>query len=327
MIKYLKLVRLPNLLMVPFTMYLMRYGIIEPIIKYGYQESLGIDVGLKLPHFYFLMLVLINVFLGAAGYVINDYFDRKIDEVNRPDEVVVDKKISRRTAIILHVIFDAIAIFLAGWFSWYLGKPTILVLYMMIAGIFWLYSTTYKYQLVLGNVIVALGTATIPLQVGYFDLIMLNRAYASEMIMKNINFMPIIYWMAAFGLFAFLTNMVREVIKDMEDLEGDESYGCNTIPIAFGMRISKMVVVSFILIIIGLLTIFHLRFLTDAISRWYLLILVAIPLLISAYLTIRAKTIKHYKQISLIIKLVMLSGVLYSLVARQLMVFLFNFQS
>lgn len=308
-------------------MYLMRYGIIEPILKYGYQESLGINIDFELPAFYFFILVMINVFLGAGGYAINDYFDRKIDAINRPDEMVVDKQINRRTVIILHIIFDAIAILLAAWFSLFLGKPTILVMYIMIAGIFWLYSTTYKKQLIIGNVIVALGTATIPLQVGYFDVLLLNRAYAAEMVMKGISFSPILYWMAAFALFAFLTNLVREIIKDMQDLEGDESYGCNTIPIVYGMKTAKIIVVALVIAIISVLAIFYYRYLTEQISFWYLVLMVALPLCIAAVLTIKANTVRRFKRISLIIKLVMLSGVLYALVARQLMVFLFNFQS
>jgi 4-hydroxybenzoate polyprenyltransferase len=322
--KYLKLIRLPNLLMVPFTMYLMRYGVIKPILEYGFSFSMGEQIELVLPSFYFFILVMINVFLGAGGYVINDYFDRKIDAINRPDKVVVDKEISRRKAIILHFVFDAIAIILAGIFSWYLRKPTVFILYVMIAGIFWLYSTTYKKQLLVGNVIVALGTATIPLQVGFFDVLALNRAYASELLLKNISFMPIIYWMAAFALFAFLINLIREIIKDLEDLEGDESYGCNTLPVVFGVQISKNVVLALIGIVLFFLAFFYFRYLHDSISMWYLLLMITAPLVLVAVLTIRAKVLGHYKRISLIIKIIMLLGVLYALIAYQLMEFLFK---
>ena len=321
MYKYLKIIRWPNLLIVPFTMILMRYCIIKPILDYQYSIQLGEVVTLQLSEIYFTILILINVLQGAAGYVINDYFDRKIDTINRPDEVIVDRTLPRRHAIIYHSVLNALAILLAAVFAWHFGRISILLFYLMISGLYWLYSTTYKKQLLVGNIVVALVTASIPIQEGIFECAELTRAYGFNIIAKGLTFKPILYWTAGFAFFAFLTNLIREIVKDMEDVEGDCYCGCDTLPIHFGMRISKVVVVSlFILMIASLLAVYHL-FLHDFLTLIYIVALLIVPACVAAFMTIRASEVKHYKRISTLIKIVMVLGGLYSILARQIMQF------
>ncbi|MDA3893692.1 MAG: geranylgeranylglycerol-phosphate geranylgeranyltransferase [Salinivirgaceae bacterium] len=319
MLKYLKLIRLPNLLMVPITMYLLRYGIIEPALHFGYALNLGESVTLQFPNNLFLILVIINVLLGAAGYVINDYFDRKIDFINRPNKVIIGNTVHRRFAIILHFTLTGIALFLAIYLSWVLKNPIIAAVYFILAGIFWLYSTTYKKQFLIGNLVVSFLTALVPLQVAYFELIYLNAEYGALLLNSGISFKIIFYWLAAFALFAFLTNLLREIIKDIEDFEGDSSYGCNTIPVVIGVKATKIVSIVLTLSIIWLLGFLYFKFLNDPLSKWYLLLAVALPLLVSTLLITKAKTAKQYHAISWLIKLIMLTGVLYALVAKYIM--------
>ncbi len=322
MIKYLKLIRLPNLLMVPLTMYLLRYGVVEPMLHYGYSINLGRNIELQFPDKYFLILVLINVFLGAAGYVINDYFDRKIDTINRPKEVLIGQSINRRTAMILHFSLNAVAILLAGYLSFMLWKPTVFIMYLMITGVFWLYSTTYKKQLLVGNLIVAIGTATIPLQVAFFEIIALNRNYTTVLAENGASFEAIMYWLAAFAFFAFLTNFIREIVKDIEDFEGDQSYGCNTLPIFFGLKTSKIIVSVLSIVTVGLLAVVYYRFLGDHLSKLYLSAFVALPLLAISILIFFAQTTKHYHALSWAIKIIMLMGISYALLAKYIMIYL-----
>lgn len=319
--KYLSIIRWPNLLMVPLTMYLMRYCIIQPMLDYQYSIQLGTQVTHQLSEGYFLILVLINVFLGAAGYVINDYFDRRIDSINRPESVVVDKILPRRIAIAYHFVLNIIALVLACVFACHLRMKMIFVLYLMIAGIFWLYSTSYKKQLFVGNIVVACGTATIPLQVGIFEYLTLTREYGFDMLVKGLSFMPIMYWMAGFAFFAFITNIIREIVKDMEDLEGDSNYGCNTLPLAYGIRSSKIVVVALTLFTIAALALTYFIFFRETLTLLYMLIFIIMPLILTIILTIRANEVKQYHRISNIIKVIMLFGILYSVLAKQIMEF------
>lgn len=125
----------------------------------------------------------------------------------------------------------------------------------------------------------------------------------------------------AFAVFAFLLNMMREIVKDIEDIEGDGTYGCDTLPLVYGIGVAKSVVVA-IGIVVALITLAAMLFvLTDLLSQLYLALLVLLPTVISVVLTIRANCKKNYSVISFILKLVMLTGVLYALLARQIMMF------
>ncbi|MBR4621247.1 MAG: geranylgeranylglycerol-phosphate geranylgeranyltransferase [Salinivirgaceae bacterium] len=319
--KYLSIIRWPNLLMVPLTMYLMRYCIVQPMLDYQFSIQLGSQLRLQLSDGYFFVLVMINVLLGAAGYVINDYYDRRIDTLNHPESVIVGKSIPQRHAIIYHWALNAAAIVLAAIFAWHLKLFSIVLVYMMFAGIFWLYSTTYKRQLLVGNLVVAIVTATIPLQVGLFEYLTLTREYGYEMLLNSLSFMPIMYWMVGFAFFAFITNLIREIVKDMEDLEGDASCGCNTLPMAFGMRVSKIVVVALIALTIAALLAVYDFYLHESLTFIYICVFLIVPLVLAIVLTLTAQDVKHYHRISTLLKVVMLLGVLYSVVVRQIIQF------
>jgi 4-hydroxybenzoate polyprenyltransferase len=322
MLKYLKLIRIQNLLMVPLTMYLLRYGVVNSALYYGYSFALGQEMELQFSFGMFNLLIAINMLLGAAGYVINDYFDRKIDSINRPNEVIIGNTVHRRFAIILHWTLNSIAVVMAGYLSWQFRKPMILVAYIMISGIFWLYSTTYKKQFLIGNIIVALGTAMIPFQLAYFEIQSLIQVYGVDMALKGMSFKVLFYWLAAFALFAFLTNLIREIVKDLEDFEGDASYGCNSIPVVLGTKAAKIIIAGLSLFTIGLLGYFYYTFIINQISKWYLLVTIVIPLLAVVSLTFNANTVKHYHRISILLKIIMLFGVLYSVVTFFLMEYL-----
>ena len=307
--------------MILLTMYLLRYCIIQPMLDYQFSIQLGTQMTLQLPDAYFLILVLINILLGAGGYVINDYYDRRVDNINRPDSVVVDKLLPRRSAIIYHIALTAAAIVLAAIFAWHLHMFSIFLLYVMLAGLFWMYSTTYKKQLFVGNLVVSVCTALIPLQVGLFEYLTLAREYGYDMLLNDLSFMPIMHWMAAFAFFAFIINMIREIVKDMEDLEGDNYYGCNTIPLCYGIQIAKTISISLIIITIAALIMVYQLYIHDFITLLYISAFIILPLAVAAILTVRADEAKDYHRVSTILKIAMLTGVLYSVLARQIIQF------
>ncbi len=317
MIAFFKLIRLPNLIMVAVTQYLMRYAVINSILQFYNNHSGGeFYFTLQMSNLDFFILVLSTVLITAAGYVINDYFDTKTDNVNRPDMVVVGRSISRRQAMTIHLILNVIGIILGTYVSWRIGHLKFGLIFVLIPGILWYYSTTYKRQLLIGNVMVALMTAMVPLLVILFEMPMLNKAYSSILLEYNQTLLPIFYWVAAFAFFAFLTTLIREIIKDLEDFEGDAAYGRNTLPIVGGVFISKTVIIALLAFVMGAILFVFIKFLTQSkISMWYLLAFEIVPILFIAAKVALAKGKKDYSIASFTMKVIMTFGVFYSVVA------------
>ncbi len=317
MISFLKLIRFPNLVMVAVTQYLMRYAVINSILQFYNNHSDGaFYFTLQMSNLDFFILVLSTVLITAAGYVINDYFDTQTDSLNRPNMVVVGKSISRRQAMILHLVLNIIGIILGIYVSWRAGHLKFGLIFVLISGILWYYSTSYKRQLLIGNVIVSLMTAMVPLLVILFELPMLNKAYSGILLAYKQTFLPIFYWVAAFAFFAFLTTLIREIIKDLEDIEGDSAYGRNTLPIVGGVFISKTVIIVLIsFVLLSILFIFVKFLMQSKISMWYLLVFEIMPMLFIVTKVALAKTKKDYSIASVAMKFVMTFGVFYSVVA------------
>lgn len=189
------------------------------------ETPLGVPV-LQDINLYFL--VISTVMLTASGYMINDYYDVKIDYVNRPQDVVVGRGMKRRMVMTLHTLMNFVGILLGMWVSLRVGVVTFLAAFLL-----WLYSNSLKRLPFIGNVTVAGLTALSVWIVGYFY----QRAE------------PIIF---AYAVFAFFINLIREIIKDIEDRNGDRKHGCRTLPIVLGFRKTKNIIfgIAFVFVIV-----------------------------------------------------------------------------
>lgn len=335
MINFLKLIRYKNLLLIIITQYIIRWFIIFPVINYFNYSNEQIKAFcpcLKILHYRmqfseinFLFLVFATVLLAAAGYVINDYFDRKTDMVNHPDTVIVDKSINSRTAIILHSVFSIVAILMGIYISYRAGHIHLSIIFILVAGILWFYSTTYKRQLLIGNFIVAILAALVPFIVIIFEIPMLYNTYGSIdcscklLIEYNVHqdFFNLVHSIKmtvfAYAFFAFMITLIREIIKDIEDLEGDETYGRKSLPVVTGVYFSKLVVMILTAITILSLAYIYLRYWYSInITFWYFLIALVMPLLFLIYKIARAQNKKDFHFASTLIKIIMLLGLVYS---------------
>src|SRR5664280_288880 len=232
---FLDLIRWKNLLMVILTMLLMRYSVLEPLVsKIGVILIKGsgeeIPMTLQFPWYDFALLVLATVCITAGGYVINDYFDIKTDLINK-GKVIVGTKIPRRKAMMWHSIFNIAGVAAGFYISFKSGYFWLGILFLVVSGLLYFYSASYKRQFLIGNIIVALLTAMVPMLVVFYEWPALYKFYMLNAIrLPDINI--IIYWVGGFALFAFLTNLAREIIKDIEDFEGDIAYGLSLIHIS-----------------------------------------------------------------------------------------------
>jgi 4-hydroxybenzoate polyprenyltransferase len=316
---FLSLIRWQNLLIIVLTMVLMRYAVIEPVINKIFVtliEGTGepIPLTLQFPWFDFVILVFSTLLITAGGYVINDYFDIKTDLINR-GEVIVGTKIPRRHAILWHNILNIIGVAAGFYISWKAGFLWLGIQFLIVSGLLYFYSASYKRQFLVGNLVVSLLTAMVPMLVVIYEWPALYRYYSVNSVTAP-QLGIIFYWVGGFAVFAFLTTLTREIIKDIEDFEGDMAYGRNTVPVVIGTKTARIVSVSLIIITIVLLYLVWRFFLYDKITLAYISLTVALPLLYVVYQLIIGKTRKQLHKASRMIKIVMIAGVLYSVVVK-----------
>jgi 4-hydroxybenzoate polyprenyltransferase len=330
-IAFIKLIRLPNLLIIALTQYAIRYGVIYPII-YNFSGGQDISgVGLKMTNIDFFLLSLSTVMIAAAGYIINDYFDVKVDRVNRPDKIIVGKYIKRRIAMGSHIVINTIAILIGGYLAYTLGNWKLVFIQVLSAGALWYYSTLFKKQVIIGNVVVALLAALVPLVAGMYELI-LQHAFSDDTVntllfrleeytpFEDVEYLlieilnSILYWVLGFALFAFISTMIREIIKDIEDYEGDKKYFSNTLAVVYGKSKAKIVaqgVAVIMVAIVGYLQYFQLQG-KDMASFMYFLFAIQLPLVYVIVKLQAAQEKADYAKLSLNMKLIMLMGIAYS---------------
>ena len=316
---FLKLIRWQNLLMVILTMVLMRYAVLAPLIsRMGVVLLNGngqeIPMTLQCPWYDFIILVAATVFITAGGYVINDYFDIKTDLINK-GKVIVGTKIPRRHAMMWHNTFNIAGVAAGFYISYKAGYIWLGTLFLIVSGLLYFYSASYKRQFLIGNIIVALLTAMVPMLVVFYEWPALYKFYKPNVVsLPQINI--ILYWVGGFALFAFLTNLTREIIKDIEDFEGDAAYGRNTVPVVIGILSAKIVSSCLIVITIILLYLVWHFFINDTITIIYISVAIVLPLLFVIYKIISSSEREQLHHASSLMKIVMITGVLYSVVVK-----------
>ena len=305
---FFRLIRWKNLVIIASTMYLLRWLVFIPLLR-----KINFDVQISEP--IFLLLVLSTLSIGAAGYVINDYFDRKLDLINRPGKVILGRILTRRAGMFWHIFLTGIGLLLGVFVSYKLGLLKFCIVFFIISGLLWFYSTTYKRQVLTGNLVVAFLVACVPLVVLLFELPLIIKKYHYYMLYEQSHIDLLAAWVVGYSAFAFLLTFIREVVKDLEDFEGDFAYGVNTIPIAWGPDISKKILYAAVGIILIFTAIILFKFRWSLITLIYGLTLVVIPLIWFVLKLAKASKKIDYTRLSLFIKFIMLSGLIYIVVA------------
>ena len=319
---FLNLIRWQNLLIVILTMMLMRYAVLGPLISkisVILQRGTGEEVPMIIQSSLidFILLVVATVFLTAGGYVINDYFDIKTDLINK-GKVIVGTRIPRRQAMMWHNLFNIAGVALGFYISWKAGYFWLGTMFLVVSGLLYFYSASYKRQFLIGNLVVATLVAMVPLLVVIYEWPALYRYYALNAVtMPDFNF--ILYWVGGFAVFAFITTLTREIIKDIEDFEGDIAYGRNTVPVVIGILAAKIISVSLVVLTIALLYLIWYLFVNDNITLIYLSVAVVLPLTWVIFKVVVSSNRKQLHNASSIMKVVMLTGILYSVVVKAIL--------
>lgn len=274
------------------------YCVIYPLLAVGYRKP-------SLNHFHFSLLVLSSVLIAAAGYIINDYFDLNIDRINKPERLIVQNIIKRRWAIAWHLVLSVLGIAI-GFYLDFTTHVTLLGFSNLICVVLlFLYSISLKKRLLSGNVIISLLTAWTVLVVTWCEA----RFFFNP---ADVNIHKLIRITFLYSGFAFVISLIREAIKDMEDIEGDRKYGCKTMPIVWGINASKIYVATWMTMLIlglGLMAIYMLQ-LHWWIAITYCVILIVLPSIIIFRKLFNAQTSKDFHTLSTMVKLVMFTGIL-----------------
>ncbi|MBK5270485.1 MAG: geranylgeranylglycerol-phosphate geranylgeranyltransferase [Bacteroidia bacterium] len=295
---FLKLIRLPNLIFIAVTQLLFQYCIYQPIYKDAVPANDLIQ---------FVLLVFASVCIAAAGYIINDYFDINIDEVNKPHRMVVDKVISRRWAIAWHFMLSISGLILSVIALPFFQKWYLILVNIFCVALLWFYSTSLKRRILIGNIVISLLTAWSILLI-FFSKVSLADAFGTGQ-GAHYKFFRLAILYAGF---AFISSLIREAIKDMEDLPGDSKNGCRTMPIVWGLNVTKVYVAVWLIVLLAILIILQVYVLQ---FKWWLpevygIVLIIFPLLLIFYKLFPASTPRHFFILSSWTKLVMLTGIL-----------------
>lgn len=271
---FLKLVRVSNLVIIVFTQYMIKLFLIE--------EELDVWNTLNDP--YMFLLSLATSLIAAGGYIINDYYDVKIDTVNKPQRVVVGKILKRRVALGAHLVLSVtgvgIGLLLSKW---------VFLVCFVASFLLWFYSNRLKRLPLIGNLTIALLTA--------FAVIVVAVYYPQNQLLVYM-----------FALFAFFISLIREIVKDMEDVRGDANFGCKTLPIIWGIRRTKRVIYVFFFTFTIIVLSTYISFPNEFAIYLYVTVL---PSMIWFFVRLtKADTRKDFRFLSNLCKAIMILGVI-----------------
>lgn len=291
---FLNLIRWKNLLMIALAQLLIKYALLEPF---------GVDIALN--GLGITLLICATVCIAAAGNIINDIYDVETDVINKPDKLIIGTSISEKTAYNLFIALNVIGVGIGFYLSHSIGKSGFFSIFVVISALLYIYASYLKGIILVGNIVVSILVACSILIVGLFELTPnltpLNRAI-------QLTFFKILL---DYALFAFSINLLREVVKDIEDVDGDYKSGLNTLPIAIGRERAKNVVLVLNSLPIATLIFYVVsEFYTQQIALIYFLGVVIAPLIYISIKLLSAKTKQDFHHISSIYKIVMGFGML-----------------
>lgn len=298
--KVLQLLRLPNLFIIALTQYLVRYCLIEPL----YSENL---MDFHLDHFHFFILVLSTIFIAAAGYLINDLMDIKADAINKNNEKSMFVKKNKQFLCIAYFFLSFIGVATAFYLAFRVNQYSLGFIQVIAVLLLYFYSASYKKNILIGNLVIAFLSTLVIVTVCLFEFYALMNTGYSVDLHKWFFFL-----LGFFLVFSFFFTLFREIVKDIEDFEGDKKSGYNTLAVAFGDKKAKNVALWVLLFtVILLLVSIYLFFMSGALFLFLHFCLIIVPIVVWVFAgLLKAKTKEHYHSIQMATKLIMLFGIL-----------------
>lgn len=298
--KFLKLIRYQNLLLIAFMQLIFRYGFLKLQNTY-----------LSLADWQFGLLVLATVLIAASGYIINDILDQETDGINKPNNVIIGNYISEDFAFNLYIGINITALLIGYYLSDVINKPTFLAVFIIPVVLLYLYATSFKKIAVIGNLVVALVLGLSVIMIGFFDIIPATYDGNLEQMMT------IMYILLDYAIFAVIINFIRELIKDLEDVDGDYIQGMNTLPIIIGKERTTKIMTVLSAIATGILFWYVNKNIMNSklyLAAIYCFIFVISPMIFVTIKTWSATTKKDFGLLSKVLKVVIFFGILSILI-------------
>lgn len=291
--KYFQLVRYQNLLLIALAQFLIRFGLYTPF----HAEK-------ALTDFQFALLVIATLAIAASGNIINDIFDREVDRVNKASRVLIGNKINEKTAYRLFFVLTILGVGIGFYLANVIGHPGYVGFFIVISLLLYLYASTLKRYFLVGNLLIAGLVAMSILIVPIFDLIPAISHYNQALQMETFKLI------LPFALFAFVVNWIREIVKDVIDINGDKKGEINSLPIIIGRsRTIKVVFFLSIILLAGIIFYMYEHLYNKKWLMLYFLLAVVGPLLYFIIKTFEAKSMKRYRLLSNLLKIIMLTGI------------------
>ena len=292
LISFLRLIRWKNLLMIAF---------IQLLFKFVYFPVFSVNDSLS--NFDFAVLIFATIAIAAAGYIINDIFDVQADKINKPDKVIIDKIISQKKAFNFYSILTVLGIIAGFYVAYRINNLSFIAIFVITALLLKLYNSNFKKKPLLGNLIISLLVSLSILIVGIFDII---PAITKENAADQYYAFRVL---TDYAIFAFMFMLLREIVKDIEDIKGDRLLNMNTLPILIGKSKTNKIVFVLSFIPLVLVTNYSFQNFSDIpIVLAYMLIVVLLPLLYFMTKILYARSKKEYKYASNLLKVIMLLG-------------------
>lgn len=293
--KYLKVIRYQNLILL---------ALMQLILRFGFLNEQNCD--LALTNFQYILLVVATLLIAAGGYVINDIFDQDTDAINKPEKVIIGKSIKESEAYNLYAGLTITGVCIGFYLSNVIDKPNFAAFFILIAASLYFYATTLKQMLVIGNLIVALILALSVIIIGVFDIFPVTNAENQRQMGQIFSILM------DYAAFAFLLHLIREMVKDLEDIEGDYHQGMGTLAIRLGISKTTKVVALLSLLPIGLFLNYMYNYfvLNDLqLITIYSLIFIIAPFLYCTIKITTAKTKTEFHHISTVLKWIVFFGI------------------
>ncbi|NBL64321.1 prenyltransferase [Flavobacterium sp. NST-5] len=293
---FLKLIRYQNLLLI---------ALMQLIFRYGFLATQPVPLAMK--DWQYILFVFATICIAAGGYLINNIFDIETDKINKPEDVVIGKTISEQKGYNIYIVLNIIGFGIGYYLADAVGKPAFASAFFIIPALLYIYANGLKQMILIGNLVIAFILGASILLIGIFDLIpmIFPETQGGIKILMGI--------LIDYAIFAFIINLMREIVKDLEDVNGDYNLGMNTLPIALGVsRTAKIVFgISFVAMALIIYYINENLFYNNRIyATLYGLLFILAPLIYFTIKIFSAKNQKQFAHLSQVLKWIIFFGIL-----------------